>query len=172
MIINFIINDIATIAIYCKPQASKQILETMIIEAHQEIFDYHNNIREFILIGDCNIDLKKYDEPATKNFINLLRGLNFTLASPNHSSSIYGTQIDYCFTKNPDTQSYYYETIFSDHKAVWTNIELNHDSSEPLNEILATQNLSQTIIQKPTETPGNKAIKSLSRKLSQISLNV
>ena len=107
-IFGFLWNDVAIISIYSKPQASKQILEYMISEAHKKSFLYLNSIKEYIFVGDCNIDLMKYDDTATKSFNKLMHTLGFKLLSPqNHSSTMNGTQLDYSFTEHQYTKKYY-----------------------------------------------------------------
>lgn len=94
------------------------------------------------------------------------------LTKKNHASTVNDTQIDYCFSRNP-VKSYYYETVYSDHKAVWVVIESKIESSSKKLERTLSRKFSQIQLdEKFEQIPNkNKIGKSLNRGLSKINLN-
>ena len=80
----------------------------------------HKTYKNIIIVEDFNINLKDNESSKVKQLMNLMTELKFIHVTPdNHSSTIYNSQIDYCFSQSNIVQAFYYETTFSDHKAIW-----------------------------------------------------
>ena len=113
------INDNALIFVYNKITASFNQLHLMITEARMAI-ENHQSYKNIIIVGDFNINLKDNESAKVKQLMDLMSELKFVHVTPdNHSSTIYNSQIDYCFSLSNIIQAFYYETTFSDHKAIW-----------------------------------------------------
>ena len=105
---------------YNKTTAPFEQLKTFIKDAYDTLLSNFST-SHIMIVGDFNIDLKHLNDHETINLKEFLsEELNLIHVTPsNHSSTDYDSQIDHCHASTESIQAYYYETIFSDHKAIW-----------------------------------------------------
>lgn len=118
-----LINNNFIIYIYNKINAPFNELKKMIFEAISTVYSYEIDIYNILIIGDFKINLKNISDKLTMKIVSLMTTLNMIQITPLlHSSITTDSQIDFCFSQKDSIQAYYYESIFSDHKAIWFQV--------------------------------------------------
>ncbi|KAK3920802.1 ATP-dependent DNA helicase [Frankliniella fusca] len=110
------------IMVYKSPKCQWLVLQQQLQQAINT--SLQNNVHEIAIMGDFNIKYQVSD-PNFKNLNEFMIQNNCLMVlDPRKVSTDHNSLIDLCFSTNPQTNSFIFESATSDHKPIW--IELSN----------------------------------------------
>ncbi|KAK3914430.1 ATP-dependent DNA helicase [Frankliniella fusca] len=110
------------IMVYKSPKCQWLVLQQQLQQAINT--SLQNNVHEIAIMGDFNIKYQVSD-PNFKNLNEFMIQNNcLMILDPTKVSTDHNSLIDLCFSTNPQTNSFIFESATSDHKPIW--IELSN----------------------------------------------
>ncbi|KAK3911117.1 ATP-dependent DNA helicase [Frankliniella fusca] len=110
------------IMVYKSPKCQWLVLQQQLQQAINT--SLQNNVHEIAIMGDFNIKYQVSD-PNFKNLNEFMIQNNCLMVlDPTKVSTDHNSLIDLCFSTNPQTNSFIFESATSDHKPIW--IELSN----------------------------------------------
>ncbi|KAK3921586.1 ATP-dependent DNA helicase [Frankliniella fusca] len=108
------------IMVYKSPKCQWLVLQQQLQQAINT--SLQNNVHEIAIMGDFNIKYQVSD-PNFKNLNDFMIQNNcFMILDPTKVSTDHNSLIDLCFSTNPLTNAFIFESVTSDHKPIWIEL--------------------------------------------------